>query len=604
MQNDALKKSLPVVARTISERHKGKLEVVVGGDTACTNGGTIFLPALPDNEEAKLLARGYIDHEAAHIRHTNFKIPNDPMTNALEDVRIEKQVSGKFLGAKHNLKALTRWYVENGGTTVSEDDSDHDILAKYVHFRLRRDVLDNFVGDLVDKAKKELVSRFDEDIREKADEIIRPALRSTKDASQRAEKLRALLKEKQKEHGRDGQGSEEGQDDQDSPGQAGQAGISSGETGGELGSGQSSQPGGQQDSQEDQSESEKDNGSDSGREKDEPAGSSGADGTAGSGQPDASPDDSNESGQSDASDQAGDESGKGAGGNFGQQENSGDQAMEANFRGLGELVAKDLEKMSRQAPDKPSSRIYMPSPQEVELCFTAPYLYGELQESKVTSAQMRRKLQGALEAKRRDRVKTGRSGKKFSKNNLHRLAVKDTRIFTRKIEHKAVNTAVHILLDRSSSMKGRDMEIAVKTCYSLALALENMKYVNLAVSAYPGKTEGYVLELKRFQESVKLEKFAINAFATTPTAESMMYAAYTLAFQKEPRKIIFVITDGRPNNPAAVKDMEKWATKYGVEVFGLGIGWKEVADTFTESIVVDRIEELAQAIFKALGRKL
>jgi hypothetical protein len=52
------------------------VHLVIGGSDAGTNGEVILLPDLPgDDEEAALLARGYIDHETAHIRFTDFGLP-------------------------------------------------------------------------------------------------------------------------------------------------------------------------------------------------------------------------------------------------------------------------------------------------------------------------------------------------------------------------------------------------------------------------------------------------------------------------------------------------------------------------------------------------
>lgn len=65
-------KSLPLVASVLGERYG--VEVRIGGDSAFTNGRVIQLPSLPhDSDEGVLaLARGFLDHEAAHIRHTDF----------------------------------------------------------------------------------------------------------------------------------------------------------------------------------------------------------------------------------------------------------------------------------------------------------------------------------------------------------------------------------------------------------------------------------------------------------------------------------------------------------------------------------------------------
>jgi len=52
--------------------------VVFEGSQAQTDGNEIILPAMPLNadisEETAQVIRGFIDHEAGHIRHTDFDV--------------------------------------------------------------------------------------------------------------------------------------------------------------------------------------------------------------------------------------------------------------------------------------------------------------------------------------------------------------------------------------------------------------------------------------------------------------------------------------------------------------------------------------------------
>ena len=87
--------SLPLLAAVLGRNYG--VEVRIGGNRAMTNGKVIHIPSLPLDREAALLgyARGYIDHEAAHIRHSDFaalKTANldavtFTLTNAIEDWR-------------------------------------------------------------------------------------------------------------------------------------------------------------------------------------------------------------------------------------------------------------------------------------------------------------------------------------------------------------------------------------------------------------------------------------------------------------------------------------------------------------------------------------
>ena len=100
---------LPTLASLLSERYG--VSVVLGGDTAYTDGSTIVLPSLPESPRTACLVRGYIDHESAHIRYTDFTVSGDTpdhhtMLNLLEDLRVERLMGEQFVGARQNLRLL------------------------------------------------------------------------------------------------------------------------------------------------------------------------------------------------------------------------------------------------------------------------------------------------------------------------------------------------------------------------------------------------------------------------------------------------------------------------------------------------------------------
>ena len=120
---------LPLLASILGDRYG--VQVRIGGKEACTNGKVIHLPSLPMDCEPELLAlaKGFTDHEAAHIRHSDFSVLKaanlDPVTfnllNGLEDWRVEKKLSGIFPGCRRNLNWLIRrFFVEQAQPRVGE----------------------------------------------------------------------------------------------------------------------------------------------------------------------------------------------------------------------------------------------------------------------------------------------------------------------------------------------------------------------------------------------------------------------------------------------------------------------------------------------------
>ena len=100
--------------RALCERYG--IQVVCRGLECCTDGDTIYLPGLPEElpQELWQAMRGYLDHEAAHIvAGSDFKLAGRfikkygreafGIFNALEDVRVETVLCGRYPGSAGNL---------------------------------------------------------------------------------------------------------------------------------------------------------------------------------------------------------------------------------------------------------------------------------------------------------------------------------------------------------------------------------------------------------------------------------------------------------------------------------------------------------------------
>jgi len=105
---------LPLLADILGRSYGVVVEI--GGADAYTDGRTIRLPSLPATEDADFLGlvRGYIDHEAAHIRHTDTAAMSKELLNPLEkhiwnifeDWRVERELARLFPGCAANFRWL------------------------------------------------------------------------------------------------------------------------------------------------------------------------------------------------------------------------------------------------------------------------------------------------------------------------------------------------------------------------------------------------------------------------------------------------------------------------------------------------------------------
>ena len=205
-------KAMPLVASMLG--NKLGVKVVIGSsDTAYTNGDTIFLPPLPVDDEGVLypLVSGFIDHEAAHIRHTDLGVLKGKMLtpvekhlwNAIEDWRVEHEIIKKYPGCREHFIWLMRHFfltdteIEKAGESFSPAFS----VLNYVLLTLRS----WDVPELFYRCEKEadILEKYWPGLRSKIDAIMRdiPAqCRSTQDSLDFAQDiLRLIEQEAQKE---------------------------------------------------------------------------------------------------------------------------------------------------------------------------------------------------------------------------------------------------------------------------------------------------------------------------------------------------------------------------------------------------------------------
>lgn len=246
-----------------------------------------------------------------------------------------------------------------------------------------------------------------------------------------------------------------------------------------------------------------------------------------------------------------------------------------------------------------------------------------------TSSQLRR----ALKAVSKDRWKGGRMDGRMDHRRIAGAASGAVDFYKRKVKGEEVDTAVSILVDASGSMAGEELAI----CQELALILEGsfagtpIKHeiigfttgdVNDADPAFQTMLQAHqargsdvearaisLYEFRKYDQSYASALQTIGnmtdvATSGTPTSDAILLTHDRLARRPEKRHVMFVLTDGRPDDMQATINAVKAVEACGVTVVGIGIGTDAVETLFTNAIFLGDSRDLPALMMSKLSKIL
>ncbi|MBU3052053.1 MULTISPECIES: VWA domain-containing protein [Morganellaceae] len=548
--NHPLKNALPIVAAAYGE--KFGVKVLIQGQDAFTDGERIVIPtANPDDPHYQQIAWGYLAHEAAHIRHTNFdmvqKASSKPIRKALlniiEDVRIENELAKDYPGTRRSISQVIEYMVDTQQMCVPEQLEPASNLQAWLLFRLRC----HFLGQ---KALTPLYQAVDERVRQ-----LFPAAAMSR--------LSAMLT----------------------------AVTSLGSTGEVLKLVDAIVAMLEEESRPPQDESDADSGNDIGQDASNDSNSSSDSQTPETGS--SATGDAAETGDSDNSDQAD---------NLRQAlEASAAQFEPDTFAQVAEVLSEQAEGHQGVTP------LSLPQAEQAMLGDEAI-----LTLSASESAQIRARLRGMVQSSQDNRNHAKRHGLRVATHRLAASQAGESRLFIQRQPRIAPNAAVHLLVDISGSMgkpigegNRKYFHVANEAALALAMALEGIPGVVPAVSYFPGiHQEVSIALLPKQSVRHRAACFDQKPRGCTPMAQAMWFAANSLLAQKQKRKLMIVLTDGDPDDWAATHDIVDRCRRSGFELLGIGIQTRSVEKFFPQSIVINDVKDLKRELFEVTQQLL
>jgi len=608
MKKNPLLGALPILAQMLGRRLG--VQVVIGADEAQTDGQIIYLPALPADDAAfAVLANGYLDHEAAHIRYTDFAVPKPDgvagdFSNLLEDIRIEQALSTVYPGSRDNLAALVAALEVEQPITPPADAAIHQQVFIGLNALLRARVLGQtalapVAATLEARLERQLPEGVVTKLLALAFAVRHTA--STAEVIALAQRIVAMLKTEAKAPppsatARNGAhaaapGSGSGSSSTSSGGgnDASPPGSGSGSSSASTGNGAHAAPPGSRSGSSSASTGNDANATPPG------SGSGSSSASTGNGAHAAPPGSSSVT--------------AGNGARADGDRRAALRALLASTGGsapdLGEQARACLNQRAAETSER--ARVTMAENDPAPLLgFAGDSLRAAARRA---TAALRRRLGVLIQAQQHEAAWCARRGHRLAPARLYQTALPNPALFERRDRRDAPDTAVALLLDRSGSMHGR-IALACQAVLATALALDTLPGVVSRVVAFPGSRDDRVIPLKDFAERAHrvAGRFGLGASGGTPLAPALWRVADDLLQRPETRRLAIVVTDGAPNNGHAVQDLIARCRAGGIEVIGLGIATEPdlIAGLFglREGRVIQHIEALAPALFRLLEQRL
>ena len=162
------------------------------------------------------------------------------------------------------------------------------------------------------------------------------------------------------------------------------------------------------------------------------------------------------------------------------------------------------------------------------------------------------------------------TGMHLNVSSLYRANL-DGRVFEKVKEGIKIDTAIFMLVDISTSMNEGAIRLASDAALATTLAFDRPG-IKTAVAAFPYFEKCAVVKTWDMQPAAAIPCYLeLRPNGTTPMAEAMMAAGIELMKRREKRKILFVNTDGAPDNIGKANWVVDIARNGGIQVMGLGI---------------------------------
>lgn len=328
-----------------------------------------------------------------------------------------------------------------------------------------------------------------------------------------------------------------------------------------------------------------------------------------------------------------------------QQAESSTDETSAGGVGATTLLGEALTEAIREIAANGSGdyRVFTKQHDRIEIVPVAgePQIKDLLQTGKDEVRRLRRGLGNVLRSAEKRWWREDQTRGALSPRTLHRLCTdrSELNVFRTRSMVQGQSTAVSIVLDASGSMTTRKMVVVRESTRVLSEALADLKIPTEAFTFTTGNEcclndaaetagEDMMMLQQRFARFSNLEIGLIKQFAEpvklalrrlpsikgtglTPLGEAMQIGATRLLPRPETRKVMLVLTDGRPGCEGSettamvhAQHVTGLIESVGIELIGVGIHDDALCQIVADTIVMHELKDLPAQLCKLLGRTL
>ena len=184
------------------------------------------------------------------------------------------------------------------------------------------------------------------------------------------------------------------------------------------------------------------------------------------------------------------------------------------------------------------------------------------------AVQLASRMSSVLQTRSLVKRGTGSVGTRLDNHRLYRPAVGDARIFRHDIPGRTPDVEIMCLVDTSGSMYGDSISTVNQTVYAIVKATQNIRGCAVGIMSFNSIMES-VKDMHTPVPPVRLTRMEADGSTFLGSALMRVLDCFT---EKARRHVVIILTDGMADDLPILSSALDRAEQNAVEVYGLGIG--------------------------------